>query len=252
MRKETGREFVKKYLLLFAAAVVLAAAAAKVLVYQTMLAQAGISSVFRTIPFEESEGTVTLTARVKRGAHIYTNEQLLSAFARRIDLSLTGEPRRVSYTGREELVYEKEAAGACSVIKLVWLAGEQAEYLCAEITLQNASPDAIQKLREDMERAAKKLGMEEISTTLSLTGSLSGQLPLAKKDELADTIMNRLYAALSYEHRENIGYTVYGYSPTEKEYLMVGGRKVNVQAAIYYDEAADRTEVVIATPVGIR
>lgn len=252
MRKQRKTIPFWKRFILFFAAVFTVAAAFKTLVYRAMVAQTSISGVFRTLELKRCEGKVTFTARIPGKDRRQTEKRLISGFAGKIGLVPDMEPRCVNYTGREEHIYEKEAAQASSVLKYVRLTEEGQDYLCAEITLYDADPSAAEELKETMEKAAKRYGLTEVSATIELTGSCPGELPLGVKDRLTDTIFHRMYAGISYENRQNDNYTVYGYTAAEKNYLTVGGKKVNLQTAIYYDPETDRTEVVIASPVGLR
>lgn len=247
-QENSGRKWQR--IMYFAAAVVAVAALFQGTVNRAMRSRMSIAGVFRSLAFEHSEGRINLTARIPQKDRHSGEERLLLSFAKKIGLSLTEEPRRASFAGREELIYEKMAAGAFSSIKLVRLPAEQEDYLCAEITLRDASAEAAAELKQQMEQAAERLSLTEISTTFSLTGLYSGELPLAMKDRLADEVMEQLCVRISYEHRENDNYTVYGYTAAEEHYLTVGGKKVNVQTAITYDAGADCTEVMIASPIG--
>lgn len=251
MGRTTKRMDVWKRLGVFFAAVFAVAALLQGTVYRVMVAKTSISGVFQALKFEECEGTIVFTAKFGAGDTRAQKEQKPALFARKIGLVLPETARRVSYDGREELIYEKEAAGAHSILKRVWLTESQEEYLCAEITLTNAEADAVEELKRRMEQAAKKLGMEEITTTIEFVGRKRGEIPLAGKDRLTDAILQKLYAETSYEHRENDCYTVYGYTAAEGNYLTVGGKRVNVQTAIFYDRERDRTEVILASPIGL-
>jgi len=219
---------------------------------QVFLAQASIAGAFQTLKPDESRGTVTLTARYLPPPYGFSEEKLLNHFAENIGLYMDGEPRRVTYEGREELVYEKEAAQAHSTVKLVCLKEAEQYYLCAEITLYGKNAVTASAFREDMEQKAKEMKLSEISTTLELCGIYKGEIPLAGKDELTDGVLSELYAQPMYENRENKNYTVYAYTGAVKDYIVVGEKKINVQVAIYYDRAADCTEVVLASPIGLR
>jgi hypothetical protein len=43
--------------------------------------------------------------------------------------------------------------------------------------------------------------------------------------------------------------TVYGYTAQEKDYVLVRGKKANLQVAMYYDETRDRTCVKLGMPL---
>lgn len=44
-------------------------------------------------------------------------------------------------------------------------------------------------------------------------------------------------------------YSAYGYSPLRKEYVVSEGKKINLNMVASYDEEADRTKVILASPI---
>ena len=233
-------------------AILLIAMAFRVVTERAFLAQASIAGAFMTLTPEESEGTVTLTGRYLPPPYGFAKEKLISYFGEQIGLQVDGDIREVSYEGRVEYVYEREAAEAHSVVKVVYLTEMKEYYLCAEITLWGKHAASVAEFREVMLGAAKKTGLEEVSTTLELCGIYSGEIPLSKKDELTNHLLKELYAQPVYENRENTEYTVYAYTGAEEEYIVVEKKKINVQVAIYYDRGRNQTEVVLASPIGLR
>lgn len=234
------------------AAVLLTALAFRVMTERAFLAQASIAGAFLTLTPEQSKGTVTLTARYLPLPYGFSEEKLLSYFSKEIGLTIEGEIREATYEGRVEFVYEKQAAEALSIVKLVYLTEAKEYYLCAEITLYEKNAATASYFRDMLEQVAKEMEMDEITTALELSGSYTGEIPLSKKDELTNRLLEELYAQPVYENRENKNYTVYAYTGAVKDYIVVEQKKINVQVAIYYDRAADRTEVVLASPIGLR
>ena len=234
------------------ATVLLLAAAFRVITERAFLAQASIEGAISVLTPEESRGTVTLTGRYLPPPYGFSEEKLLAYFGEEIGLAVEGEPREVRYTGRVEYVYEKAAAQAHSLLKVVLLEETGAYYLCAEVTLTGENAAATAKFRKTIERAAEYVGLTEVSVTMELCGVYDGELPLGKKDEVTDVLLSELYAQPVYENRQNANYTVYAYTGAVEEYITVEQKKINVQVAIYYDKDADRTEVVLASPLGLR
>lgn len=242
----------QKRILMGVATVLLLAAAFRVITERAFLAQASIEGAFATLSPEQSEGTVTLTGRYLPPPYGFSEEKLIKYFGEQIGLVVDGEFREVNYEGRLEYVYEKTAAEAHSLLKVVYLTEEDAYYLCAEVVLTGENAAGAALFQKELQYAAEKLQLGEISTTLELSGTYSGEIPLAKKDELTDRLLRELYAQPVYENRENANYTVYAYTGAVGEYLVVENQKINVQIAIYYDRKADCTEVVLASPLGLR
>lgn len=233
-------------------AILVTALAFRGITERAFLAQASIAGAFGILEPDECKGTVTLTARYLPPPYGFSEEKLLRHFAEKIGLLPDGELREAVFDGRRELVFEKMAAQAHSVVKLVYLTEPEHYYLCAEITLYQKSAATAAALQESLEKTAKRLKLSEVSTTLELCGIFAGEIPLAEKDALTDALLAELYAQPVYENRENKNYTVYAYTGAVKDYLVVEEKKINVQAAIYYDREADCTEVVLASPLGLR
>lgn len=242
----------KKRLAIAALALLGTALAFRTVTERAFLAQASIEGAFGILNPSESYGTVTMTARYLPPPYGFSEEKLLTHFAEKIGLSVEGEFRRAVYEGREELIYEKYAAMAHSLVKLVYLTEPEQYYLCVEIVLYQQDAAAAAGFREELESAAEELKLSEISTTLELCGIYEGELPLAEKDALTDRILAELYAQPVYENRENKNYTVYAYTGAVKDYIVVEENKINVQVAVYYDRAGNCTEVVLASPIGLR
>lgn len=234
------------------AAALLLAVTFRVITERAFLAQAGMEGAFATLTPDESKGTVTLTGRYLPPPYGFSEEKLLRHFGEQIGLRIDGEIREVCYEGRREYVYEKDAAEAHSVIKLVYLTETEDWYLCGEVILSGQNAVGVTMFQKQLKKVAEKMQLEEISSTLELCGIYEGEIPLGEKDTITDCLLTELYAQPIYENRENKNYTVYAYTGAVEEYLVVEKNKINVQIGIYYDRGANRTEVVLASPLGLR
>lgn len=233
-------------------AVLMLAAIFRVVTEHAFLAQASIEGAFAVLAPEDSRGTVTMTCRYLPPPYGFSEEKLLRYFGEEIGLTVDDAIREVGYEGRLEYVYEKLAAQAHSVIKVVYLEEPEAYYVCAEITLTGEQAASSAEFRKKITKAAEKMGLTEVATTLELCGVYHGEIPLGKKDEITDLLLSELYAQPVYENRQNANYTVYAYTGAVEEYITVEKKKINVQVALYYDKDMDRTEVVLASPLGLR
>ncbi len=234
------------------AVVLMLAVAFRVITERAFLAQASMEGAFSLLHPEKSTGTVTMTGRYLPAPYGFSEEKLIKHFGEQVGLTVDGEIRRVEYEGRRESVYEKAAAEAHSVLKLVYLTEAEAYYLCAEITLSERNVAQTSYLRKELLRTAEKIGLTEVSTTLELCGVFDGEIPLAEKDALTDSLLSELYAQPVYENRQNNYYTVYAYTGAVEDYITVERNKINVQILIDYDPSRDCTEVVLASPLGLR
>ena len=243
---------VQRKLLWGVTAVFLLAAAFHGITERAFLAQASMEGAFANLSPEYREGTVTLTGQYLPPAYGFSEEKLLGWFGEQIGLTVDGELREAVYEGRREVIYEKQAAYARSVLKIVYLPEPEQYYLCAEVTLTGENADKTADFRKQLCHAAERMGLRDIITTLELCGGYPGELPLGEKDRVTDLLLSELYAQPVYENRENKNYTVYAYTGAVEEYITVEKKKINVQVAIYYDKDTDCTEVVLASPLGLR
>ncbi len=234
------------------AVVLMLAVVFRVITERAFLAQASIEGAFSLLHPEESTGTVTMTGRYLPSPYGFSEEKLLKHFGEQIGLTVDGELRQAEFEGRREAIYEKTAAEAFSVLKLVYLTEEEAYYLCAEITLSGQNAVHVSYLRKELLRTAEKIGLTEVSATLELCGVFNGEIPLSEKDALTDSLLSELYAQPVYENRQNNYYTVYAYTGAVEDYITVERNKINVQVLIDYDRNKDCTEVVLASPLGLR
>lgn len=234
------------------ATVLLLAAAFRVITERAFLAQASMEGAFSVLTPEKSRGTVTLTGRYMPPAYGFSEEKLLRYFGEKIGLMVDGEIREVTYEGRMEYVYEKTAAEAHSLVKVVFLEEPEAYYICAEVTLTGENATEAAAFQKVLQTTAETMGLKEPATTLELCGEYSGEIPLAIKDEATDLLLSELYAQPVYENRENANYTVYAYTGAVEDYIVVEKKKINVQVAFYYNRDADCTELVLASPLGLR
>jgi len=234
------------------AIVLMLAVAFRMITERAFLAQASMEGAFSLLDPAEKSGRVTLTGRYLPPAYGFSEEKLLRHYGEQIGLTVDGEMRTTEYEGRRELIFEKTAAGAHSVLKLVCLTEAEDYYLCAEIDLFGESVTQTSNLRKVLSRGAEKVGLTEISTTLELCGVFDGEIPLIEKDTLTDRLLSELYAQPVYENRQNNCYTVYAYTGAVEDYITVEKNKINVQVLIDYDSKNDRTEVVLASPLGLR
>jgi hypothetical protein len=228
------------------------AVAFRVITERAFLAQASIEGAFSLLHPKESTGTVTMTGRYLPPPYGFSEEKLLKYFGDQIGLTVDGEFRKAEFEGRKELIYEKTAAEAYSVLKLVYLTEEDSYYLCTEITLSGRNAVQTSCFRKVLLQAAEKNGLTEVTSTLELCGVFEGEIPLAEKDALTDGLLSELYAQPVYENRQNNYYTVYAYTGAVEDYITVERNKINVQVFIDYDRTADCTEVVLASPLGLR
>ncbi len=177
-------------------------------------------------------------------------EKLLEAVADTIGLRLSMEPE-VTQTGqRQEIRFFKDAMAADTELKAISLTTETStkNYLYASIRL-NESLDTVLTYKKLLEGAMEELGCTEISTTIQLVGDYAGYLPLARRDEITEEILDALGAETVYEYREQDLYTVYAYTASLDNYITVENKKINVHIAMSQNEDHYRTILYLASPI---
>ena len=95
----------------------------------------------------------------------------------------------------------------------------------------------------------KDLSCTEVSSTIQLVGDYAGYLPLERRNEITDDILDALRAEVVYEYREQELYTVYAYTASLENYITVDNNKINVHIAMSRNEDRYRTILYLASPI---
>ena len=221
---------------------------------------------------QEISATVEVTARYPEGtledAH---RAKVIRELADAIQLKVDGELEIMETAQRKETVFVKDARVADTELKVISLsktgdlaadgtveaAGsglsvavqpETSHYLYAKICLKE-SLGTILSYKKLLEEALGELDCTEISTTLQLVGDYAGYLPLERRNEITDEILDALGAKVVYEYREHDLYTVYAYTASLENYITVDGKKINLHIAMSQNEDHYRTTLYLASPI---
>ena len=196
---------------------------------------------------KEMSATVEVTAEYF-GEEI--EQKILETIAEKIQLRITERPQVIETSSRKEVSYMKQAKMAKTDLRVIELMEEdvEKEYVYAKIELKN-SVEAIMTYKKLLEEAMRELECENISTTIQLVGDYVGYLTLDRRDEVTDKILDALGASIVYEHREQDLYTIYAYTASLDNYIIVEDRKINVHVAMSQDEENYRTILYLASPI---
>ena len=242
----------KTRILLFVVLVLWIAVFLQMAVERIFLKKGDFSEAFSELRTEENIGTVCVTAIYENEfLSEYDKKQLIYVLAEEIGLVVEEEPA-VFYTGNLcEVWYEKEAAHAQTLLKVVSIQqnGAEEHSIYAKLCIQEKTARSAAFYQERLRDAMKELGAEQISVTLELSGEQEGEIPLEKKNAMTNALLESLAARCVYENRENDYYTVYAYTGRIDEYITVEGKKINVQVAVFYDRDEDVTKIYLATPM---
>lgn len=210
---------------------------------------------------QEISASVEVTAKYPLGDLSDKNKLLvLDEVADAIGLTLDAEPEMTESETRQEIVFFKDALAADTEVKVITLykdniigTGEpetaaSVTYIYAKISL-NQSLDTVLAYKTLLEETLEDLSCTEISTTIQLVGDYAGYLPLERRNEITEDILDALGAKVVYEYREHELYTVYAYTAGLDNYITVDNKKINVHIAMSQNEEHYRTVLYLASPI---
>lgn len=203
---------------------------------------------------QEISATVEITAKYPTGELNDKNKLLvMEEVADAIGLIIDENPKVTETKNRQEIGFFKDAVAADTELKVITLspeaeAAETSTYLYAKISL-NRSLDTVLAYKKLLEETFRELSCAEISTTIQLVGDYAGYLPLERRNEITEEILDALGAEVVYEYREHELYTVYGYTASLDNYITVEDKKINVHIAMSQNEDHYRTILYLASPI---
>lgn len=187
--------------------------------------------------------------------------KLMKNVADSIGLKLDTEPEWTETEQRQELRFYKDALAADTELKVISLhmgneateetdvtANATKHYLYAKISL-NESLDTVLAYKTLLEKTMEELFCTEISTTIQLVGDYAGYLPLERRNDIAEEILDALGAEVVYEYRKEDLYTIYAYTASLDNYITVEGKKINLHIAMSQNEDHYRTTLYLASPI---
>lgn len=165
----------------------------------------------------------------------YTLEESSDQYGRKVTLFLDGAK---ADTKIEFITEEKDEAESHSM--------EVNQYLKTELQIENSIESAF--YYEETVQMLMSRYSDTPQTVININGQYQGELGTEQRDIIAMELLEKLKAEVVVEHREDT-YVVYAYTPLIEEYKTVGKDKINLTIAIVYNEEADVTEVLLATPL---
>lgn len=204
---------------------------------------------------QEISATVEVTAKYPLGDLSDKNKLVVvKELADAIGLRLDMEPEVTKTEQRQEIRFFKDAKAADTELKLISLlmdkeSGTEANtYLYTSIKL-NQSLDTVLAYKTLLEKTMEELNCAEISTTIQLVGDYASYLPLERRNEITEDILDALGAEVVYEYREHDLYTVYAYTASLDNYITVENKKINIHIAMSQNEDHYRTTLYLASPI---
>lgn len=200
-----------------------------------------------------AEGKVTAHMKLNEYQTRTGQEQMLRDVA--AQLGITGSVDVTSQTsdGRSVVELQRQAAEAKVSMSIVTIEEESdgeimtQQYFKAEIILYDHLECALY-YKDDIEDAIAEYG-KEADTGLQFYGELSGSITQDRRDEMLDNLFDKISAKVCRGFENENVYTVYAYTKGVDEYERINGEKVNVTAAVTFDEQKNVTCFYLAVPV---
>ena len=155
--------------------------------------------------------------------------------------------------GFSKTILTKESRNARTVLQLVSLYDEldvngvPEQYIAVEITTRAGTKQAVE-LYHKVKQIYEDMGLES-QVSLEIDASHRGNYVETKGQGIFEDILSAVKAKKVDDVMENGICTVYGYTKTEKDYLVLNGKKVNIQIVLTYDEEKDTTYIKIGMPI---
>ncbi len=103
--------------------------------------------------------------------------------------------------------------------------------------------------KELIEDTFDEVGIENVDSSVLLTGVYQGKLSRIDKDNITDTILEQMQGEVVAENRSDSIYTVYAYTQNISHSLETEGSQVNLNIAFSYDEKKEETTLYLASPI---
>lgn len=103
-------------------------------------------------------------------------------------------------------------------------------------------------IKEQIDIIFKKLNLDT-NTSITMTGSYTGNIDYNRKREIALDIMDLLDAKVYEDYNTDRVYSVVGYTKKIKEYIYSQKQKININLVLRYNEYENKTYLYLATPL---
>lgn len=124
---------------------------------------------------------------------------------------------------------------------------EEQSYIYTQINLLSGV-DAIFTYEKIVKEAYDELDINT-NVNVDLKGSVPGYMSSEVCSEYASLVMEKAGAKPVTGAWLDNAYTAYGYDKNRKDYVNIGGRHVNINITISYDEYRDESVIHLATPI---
>lgn len=239
---------------LYIAGVLWAAVATQVIVTKVFRDEFKITDAFIKSEAEEMKSSIEIVAEYNNEAVSCFADKIINELADNIGLTIDSDIKVSEDDERVEYSFRKQAKQAATELKVISLGdGEEdlqsmKHYIIARLNLHTGIK-SIDRYKRLLEASLKKLGVKNKQVTLKYEGVREGYLTSDKKHELAKLLVDELHGELALEYDEGDLYTAYAYTGMLDEYITSDDVKINIQLVIAYNEATNKTNIYLATPV---
>lgn len=149
---------------------------------------------------------------------------------------------------------EKKTEEKDSTIEFISLtqdAGKKTEYhhfILLELNM-NKNFKGIIEYKKKLEHCVNSLKPKDYQSVLKFTGTYPGLMTVEKRNENIKTLLDNLNAKTIDRIESDDYYALYAYTSLVDDYITVGGKKMNINVTVTYNEKSDKTEICLATPV---
>ena len=120
-------------------------------------------------------------------------------------------------------------------------------YIYVDIILKN-SVDCVYTYEEIVRDIYEDMGIDTC-VNVNLTGEIAGRLYGDNCRAYTESLMEKAGAKQVYAKEYDGIYTAYGYNKKMDEWVNIGGKKVNVNVTVNYNEQTGKSVIHLATPI---
>lgn len=215
----------------------------------------GITEAFVKANTEDMECSLEVVARHKSDYLSETEKKdIIYHIANAIGLKISSDIDIVREEKRTEYAYHKQAKRAETELKLVSTHLEEdstikvEHYIIVRLRIRE-SIKSIDRYRRLIEKVLDDVGAKNRQVSVLYEGVIDGLMSWDARKDMAQFLIRELQGEEAFDWRQGESYTVYAYTGLIDEYIETVGCRINIQIAMTYDEAADKTRIYLATPV---
>lgn len=212
-----------------------------------------IVQAFRQTDCPDMESSVTAEMELDGYRTQSEQETMLKDIAGQLGITSDCEVSMSAVSGRSVTELRRQAAGAEVFMRIVTLEQEKEteistkQYFHAEITVYD-NLECTLYYKKDLEKILAEYAQNPV-VRMKFYGELPGKPGKEECQNKIDELLDGISASVCRSFEDGNVYTVYGYTEWIDEYMWINGEKVNVNAAVTYDEIKNSTCFYLAVPV---